>query len=331
MRNLLRYFTYSVLLMNMMVQPAEVNFIGIGDWGGYALGSYHTKNVENVSKTLQNDRFEYEAALNTGDNFYYCGIQNLEDENIQEDYISLFSNTSYPWISSLGNHDYGYNVTAQLELGSIIPNWVMPARYYRKKIEKAGMCFDIYVLDTNPCVQDYRNDDPDKWDPCGTEYPTCTPYKDPKPCLFHENILTQSCEEQYSWFSGELEKIYNSSSCWTIIMGHHTIYEIDVKPSGYMIADLISKYGDIYLNGHVHIMGVYEYGGEERYITTGAGAMVADDVEINNEASYKWYNKTTGYTRHIFSGVDIRTEFVEAGSGEVIYVTKVAKKGKNNT
>ena len=38
----------------------------------------------------------------------------------------------------------------------------------------------IIFLDSSPCVQDYRNNDPSKWDPCGSAFPF------PPDCQFHE-------------------------------------------------------------------------------------------------------------------------------------------------
>ena len=298
---------------------STVNFLGIGDWGGYNLGSYHKTNVEAISKQLQRDEVPYDKALNTGDNFYYCGIQNLEDENISKDYTNLFSGLNYTWISSLGNHDYGYNVSAQLQLQEKVKNWYMPSRYYKLSYESKGIWFDIYVLDTNPCVSDYRNENPERWDPCGTEYPDCTPYTNQKPCEFHDNILSQSCSEQYEWFHKELTETHNSSR-WTVAMGHHTMYQIDVQP----FADLIDRYVDIYLNGHVHILGTYEYNSKHKYITTGAGAMVSQYVEIPNITTYKWYNKTTGYSRHMFTEDEVVNQFVNI-NGDVIYDFTVQK------
>lgn len=58
----------------------------------------------------------------------------------------------------------------------------------------------VVVLDTSPCVSGYRGDDRTKWDPCGTEYPTCSQdagnddYEGP--CRFHENILAANCSRQ---------------------------------------------------------------------------------------------------------------------------------------
>ena len=74
----------------------------------------------------------------------------------------------------MGNHDYGYNVSAQVELSSVIPNWIMDDRYYTRMIPVGTSRLFIVVLDTNPCNSWYVGEDKSKWDPCGTEYPTCS-------------------------------------------------------------------------------------------------------------------------------------------------------------
>lgn len=291
-------------------------FISVGDWGGYNIGSYHTTNIVDVSTQMKNDIKEnnYSAILNNGDNFYYCGIQNIDDENISNDFIKIFGEINLPWISALGNHDYGYNVSAQLELNKRIPNWVMPERYYKTQIRNAI----IYVLDTNPCFQDYILDDPINWDPCGTEYPICTPYSNNKPCEFHQNIIKESCQEQYDWFEKDLllnYELYKSNKLWIIVIGHHTMYEVGtVLPFDL----LIDKYSDLYINGHVHILGHYQYNENYKYITTGAASMTTTKSEINNPSTYQWAERKSGYTRHFLNDEIIHTEFIDI-YGNIIY------------
>jgi hypothetical protein len=109
--------------------------------------------------------------LNTGDNFYYCGIQNTSDPQINEDYTTLFGGMGVTWYHSLGNHDYGFSPEAQLLLNETIPEWIMDGRYYHRRIELprdsgTGIIINIIVLDTNPCVKDYTV--PRLFTHCGT-------------------------------------------------------------------------------------------------------------------------------------------------------------------
>ena len=72
-----------------------------------------------------------------------------------------------PWYNALGNHDYGKNPGCQTEYES--PNndrWVMPDRYYTQRIpinDAGTQHVTMIVLDTNPCIKDYRGDSPLYW------------------------------------------------------------------------------------------------------------------------------------------------------------------------
>lgn len=293
--------SYLFIFLFVSVQS---NLLSIGDWGGYNLGSYHKLQALDVAQQIVNDTLQnkYDAILNTGDNFYYCGIQNIYDENIKHDYIYLFDKLNLEWINSLGNHDYGYNVSAQIELTHYLPYWYMPQRYYKKELDD----FVLYVLDTNPCIRKYRLNNPDGWDPCGTEYPTCTPYKITKPCLFHSNIIQQNCSQQYVWFKQEIESLQTNK--WVIVIGHHPVYELDVEP----FIDIIENDKiNLYVNGHVHILGHYRYDKREKYITNGAGSMVSNN-SIFNHMYYNWYRNKPGYIRHSIVNENIlKNEFID--------------------
>lgn len=312
---------YPFLSLLCLTQGQKVTkMLSVGDWGGYNLGGQYRENVEAVSFAMYNDYQDnlfnntpYQAVLNTGDNFYYCGIQNLHDENISNDYVEHFSKIHLQWINSLGNHDYGYNVSAQLDLSQRIYNWVMPQRYYKHKINNVN----IYVLDTSPCIQDYINNDSTKWDPCSPLFPPCAPYKNYEPCRFHQNILEQSCESQLEWFKDDLvQNLYTMKAKgeWVVVMGHHMINQLN-NPGFKIIVD---QYADLYINGHNHILGSYKLYETEKYVTTGAGSMVSEESEVRDEDVYTWYEKKSGYTRHSFTGNYVVTEFVDT-TGTVIH------------
>ena len=316
----------SVFFMSLLFTATASNAIGflsVGDWGSASLGGYHLRNAAGTADAMKayiaNGRGGADASvefvLNTGDNFYYCGIQNTSDPQITEDYTELFGGMGVPWYHSLGNHDYGFSPEAQLELNETIPEWIMDDRYYHRRIVLPGggggddndndndIRVNIIVLDTNPCVRDYRGTDRRKWDPCGTEYPDCSPIAEP--CRFHENILSQNCDTQLSWAKGVFANIPDGE--WVFVVGHHKATEINVADFQSTILD--NPRVHLYLNGHNHNLEHYSVNGQAKYMTTGAGGMViigsaeAARAHAHARAHEKslWSKVITGFTSHVFS------------------------------
>jgi hypothetical protein len=165
-------------------------------------------------------------------------------------------------------------VQAQIDYAKLNPVWILPNRYYTQRIQMdATHYMTLLVIDTSPCVSDYRNDNKDYWDPCSTEYPTCSQHNTDDTfegqCMFHENILGQNCGVQYSWLQATLWGI--PADDWLVVVGHHPVDEVNVKD----FTTLLQQRGfAIYLNGHTHTMNQYTIDGAGAYVTTGAGAMV---------------------------------------------------------
>ena len=245
-----------------------------------------------------------------------------------------------PWYHSLGNHDYGFSPEAQLALNTTIPGWIMDARYYHRRVSvSSSITVNIIVLDTNPCVRDYRGDDRRRWDPCGTQYPDCSPIDEP--CRFHENIIAQDCDAQLEWAKTVLASIPSNHTEWVFVVGHHKAEEIDA-------ADFQSAFLDdprihLYLNGHTHNLEHYEINGQAKYMTTGAGGMVIIGGEGDGEGGESerlsphhhrqsnhtvksvWSKVVTGFTSHTFmnDGTALRTEFWDAKKNETVYSFEV--------
>jgi len=323
------------------VSSSITSFLSVGDWGSASLGGYHLRNANDTASAMkayiaQKVKIGQDPpafVLNTGDNFYYCGIQNTSDPQISEDYTDIFGGLGIPWYHSLGNHDYGFSPEAQLALNQTIPGWIMDGRYYHRRVVIPSrdsssadvVAANIIVLDTNPCVKDYRGDDRRRWDPCGTQYPDCSPIAEP--CRFHENILSQDCDAQLVWAKQTLADITtasNNSSApeWIFVVGHHKAEEINV-------ADFQTTFLDdprihLYLNGHTHNLEHYSINGQAKYMTTGAGGMVIigdaaaadsnDDTQTRTQTqSVKsiWSKIVTGFSSHTFmnEGKELKTEF----------------------
>ena len=295
---------------------ADNNILSVGDWGSAALGGYHLKNVQTTSNALQQYVKERapQLVLNPGDNFYYCGIQNGSDPQINTDFVGLFGSIDVPWYNALGNHDYGFTPDAQLSLNQTIPTWVMDGRYYHRRtvLSPSAVALNVIVLDTNPCVSDYRGNDRAKWDPCGLQYPTCEPVADP--CRFHENILEQECKPQLDWFNATLASI-DTDNEWVFVVGHHKANEINVENFQALLGD---DRVHLYINGHAHNLEHYSIDGNPKYMTTGAGGMVIGHLDMatpstdsSGRVHSMWLKTVTGFTSHTFAAdhSTVATEF----------------------
>jgi len=343
------------------VVNATFNFLSIGDWGGAALGGHYITNVYDVAKQMAATATlsKAEFVLNSGDNFYWCGITNTSDYQITTDWVDPYSAESLqiPWYSILGNHEYGYNVQAQIDLANLYPNWVMDDRYYTRRVpvdEASGTYISFIFLDTSPCISGYRSDNPANWDPCMSYYPTCSLVNTNDdfegPCMFHENIISQSCDDQYTWLQSALSNI--PADDWLIIMGHHPIDEVDVLD----MTSLIQRHGfSLYINGHSHTLAQYTIDKTGAYITTGAGSLVNtvdQEQEVtqakvlgkdispritgtgNNLTATHSYQtifnqRIAGFTQHAFSEdfSTLTTNFI-AYTGSIIHSFSVNKAGQ---
>jgi len=276
---------------NVKAEASPYTFLSIGDWGGAAIGTTSSftakKNVYAVASAMAKTAAEIDPnfIISTGDNFYWCGIQNTSDFQVATDWLNPYNDAALnlPWYTVLGNHEYGYNVSAQIDLGTKYNNWNLDDRYYTKRIEiTSSVAISFVFIDTSPCVQEYRSTSKSGWDPCGSDYPTCsltnTPGDDFEgPCKFHENIVAQDCSAQLAWFKNAMSSIPDDD--WVVVVGHHPIVEVDVAD----FTTVLEDHGfDLYLNGHAHTLTQYTVDGSGAYVTTGAGSLVNTDDQIGS-------------------------------------------------
>ena len=333
------------------------SFLSIGDWGGAAVSPSIKDNVYAVASEMKKtaEAINAKFVVSTGDNFYWCGVETVNDFQFQTDFEDPYHDLHMKWYSSLGNHEYAYNVTAQIAYSHVNENWILPDRYYSKRIalsEEQNAYMTIITLDTSPCISSYRSSNSSGWDPCSPSHPTCS-FDDTDddfegPCNFHENILTQSCGEQYDWLAKTLEDVPVDD--WLIIVGHHPADEIDVLD----FTSLLQNHNfDLYMNGHTHTLNQYTVDNSGNYITTGAGSLVSTDDQstfltskkaegvksidssLYNAASklgghtYEtlWNMKVAGFTSHSFNSdyTQLITNFVSY-SGEILHSFTISKK-----
>jgi len=259
---------------------AKFSFASIGDWGCVPIGGYHEQDEIIVAKQFAKTAEQINARfiLNTGDNFYYCGVHSKTDAMWNTTFENIFTeqSTMVTWWGALGNHDYGYpgSATAQIEYKSPNNNrWQIPDRYYYQRLTFPGeVNISLVVLDASPCQADYISSDPSGWDPCGSVIPSCPG------CTFHDNVVKQNCSAQLAWFNSIIPTI--PANDWKILMFHAPASDIDVE-------DFITPFQkagfDLYINGHVHLMAHYQMDNAGTYITTGAACM----VRISDEEAKK--------------------------------------------
>lgn len=256
------------------------------------------------------------------------------------------------WYQVLGNHEYGYNVSAQIDLANTLPRWIMDDRYYTRRVQASSSQYISFIfLDTSPCVSAYRADNPSGWDPCSSQYPTCSQSSTTDdfegPCYFHENILTQNCTEQYYWFIDQLKAVPTED--WLIIVGHHPIDEANVED----FTSALENHGfSIYFNGHVHALQQYTLDYKGAYVTTGAGSLVntidqthpltvkklngedidavGDTTTTTGSHSYQtiFNSKTAGFNLNTFSSdfSSLQVQYISY-TGQVIHTFNVYRNG----
>lgn len=293
-----------IYVLYQLKYTTSINFISVGDLGGISLGGKYFINANKTISSIKSNVEEYNSKfiINTGDNFYYCGIKSTNDVAINKYYINIFNNIGIDWYNTLGNNDYGYNVNAQLELNKTILNWILPSRYYNRRIITNKTVINLVILNTSPCISEYINR-------------TNNIFK----CQFYDNIIMENCTKQYEWLNELL--IHINKREWIIIVGHHPVTRIKI----YEFIKLIDDYADLYINGHMHILNRYIYNGNSKYITTGAGSMVISNNNLNRKIpNIKWSMKVTGYTRHIIKRNKLITIFYDT-KGQILYKFTVIK------
>jgi hypothetical protein len=72
-----KIFFHFLFLIRFICGSGNFTFISVGDWGGAAVGQPYTTNVYAVANSMANysQHLNPQFIINTGDNFYWCGIQ----------------------------------------------------------------------------------------------------------------------------------------------------------------------------------------------------------------------------------------------------------------
>lgn len=285
------------------------------------------RGVDDKAQLLVAEQFKRRAAiknpvlvLNVGDNFYWGGIAKEcgwpmnqihwatkhQFDSIYEGVYSGQGVDGKPWLSVLGNHDWGgqmFNAgwDQQIAYTWASNRWLMPAVYWHQRVRFPDYAVDIFMLDSN-----FHDAKPQGKDAghniCGasdrTKDASCASAGGPKDLNDCMGWFQRLWTEQQDWVK---QKLSESHAEWQIVVTH---WPCDRSPQFWR--DLHNHHGlDLLVTGHRHdqelwkantrgLLGV-SLGGLTCFITGGGGGISSEDSPLRGRLSHFWPNVKAQY------------------------------------
>jgi len=288
----------------------------LGDWGALLPSHVSAQRKPNgwipdaqwkVAGAMQRmaRRVNPQYFLNVGDNFYWQGITQscntkpsgawgMARGNFQAGWRSMYGwLANKPWLSALGNHDYGGYQFAQgwpQQIGYSFVNhhWIMPARYYHKKMRHNGYTVEYFITDSN--AWDAHSPGQDE------EHNICSFHNPPGASCWANGGMSniwdcpgwfwKSHHQQKKWL---IRKMKASTADWKIVVTHFPCGTDDA-----LFRYLHQRHGlDLLVTGHRHQqelwhkgtqngwikgnMAAHDLGGLTCFVTGGGGGIDAED------------------------------------------------------
>jgi len=250
--------------VNMKDPSIDISFAVIGDWGSN--NKIQRSVAKAMEKVARDNRVDF--VVSTGDNFYANfsrtdeprgGVSDINDPQFEETFQRNFVGylRQVPFLNVLGNHDYMGNVSAQLQYSRKDWRWVLPSRYYSRKITYPKGSIRFLFMDTNPYISKYINR--------------------PRNKRMAVELKSQrgQADRQYDWLKKKME---SNKADWLFVAGHHPAVAVDTlmeHDATYYMKWLPSMFtaGGVcaYFSGHVHSQQLgYRKG--TMYVLSGAGS-----------------------------------------------------------
>lgn len=262
--------------------------------------------------------------LNVGDNFYWGGIEKkcgtpmdelsyTAKHQFDQVYEGMYSGKGLdgkPWLSVLGNHDWGGRVfdngwDQQIAYTWASTRWVLPAPYYSTSVTfpDQGFSVDLFFLDTNFNDAGDFTDDPEH-NICGSLHnspdASCSSAGGPASLDTCKSFFWNMWTEQQAWLEDKLAK---STATWQIAVTHF--------PCGFQgtyWSGLRKRLGlDLLVTGHRHDQELWEpskLGGLTCFVTGGGGGISSEATPGFDHSN--WY----GEAQYGFFDLTIKKEYI---------------------
>eukprot|EP00418_Pyrodinium_bahamense_P001412 CAMPEP_0179016278 /NCGR_PEP_ID=MMETSP0796-20121207/3231_1 /TAXON_ID=73915 /ORGANISM="Pyrodinium bahamense, Strain pbaha01" /LENGTH=400 /DNA_ID=CAMNT_0020711951 /DNA_START=248 /DNA_END=1450 /DNA_ORIENTATION=- len=287
-----------------------------------AAGCGYVAGVDDQPQTLVANAFKARAAekdpqyiLNVGDNFYWGGIEkncgtpmgeisytaHHQFDQIFEGVYQGAGLSGKPWLSVLGNHDWGGRVfnngwDQQIAYTWASQRWLLPAPYWSVHVEYPDQKFsvDFYMLDSNFVDAKEPSEDPEH-NICGAKHnpsdANCSIADGPSSVDTCPQYFADLWSEQKTWVQRLLS---SSQATWQIVVTHF--------PCGHeqgFYRALHTMYGlDLLVTGHRHDQELWlpsmtskNHMGGLTCIVTGGGGGITSEATPDPENQEDWYGE----------------------------------------
>uniref|UniRef100_A0A7S1KVD2 Calcineurin-like phosphoesterase domain-containing protein n=1 Tax=Alexandrium catenella TaxID=2925 RepID=A0A7S1KVD2_ALECA len=287
-----------------------------------AAGCGYVDGVDDNPQLLVANTFKARASqkdpsyiLNVGDNFYWGGIEkncgtpmgeisytaHHQFNQIFEGIYQGAGLSNKPWLSVLGNHDWGGRVfnngwDQQIAYTWASPRWRLPAPYWSQRVEYPDLDFsvDYVMLDSNFVDAKEPSEDPEH-NLCGSKHnppnADCKVADGPESIEACPAFFAQLWAEQKPWAESILKQ---SKATWQIIVTHF--------PCGHeqdWYGKLHSQYGlDLLVTGHRHDQELWlpemtykNHMAGLTCIVTGGGGGITSEATPDPSNQTDWYGE----------------------------------------
>lgn len=233
--------------------------------------------ADTMTKYAISHNTKFQIAL--GDNFYFNGVKNAQDQRFKNTYEDVFKSEPLmdtPWFFILGNHDHYGNASAQITYMETSKRWIFPRFNYTMTISgsQPGQTFIKFLFIDTILMCGNTQHDKDAGQPQFSS---------------HQDLINS--RDYFEAFEKELKHVTETENIdYLIVGGHFPVWSIAEHGSTKCLVEklrpLLHKYNvSAYLSGHdhnlQHISDVF-MGSRVEYILSGAANFIDNSTENIN-------------------------------------------------